>query len=76
MRYKAEYSPAYLADPVCAKFGLSESRLPRLTLFMQETYIWYHLEECIPLLDKYRYACFTDPSRSIEGDAPEAEEGL
>ncbi|TEB30154.1 hypothetical protein FA13DRAFT_1733968 [Coprinellus micaceus] len=43
---------------------------------MQETYLWYPLEECIPLLDKYRYACFTDPTQSIGGDAPEAEEGL
>ncbi|KAK2466134.1 hypothetical protein APHAL10511_001776 [Amanita phalloides] len=48
MRYKGEYSPSYLADPV--------------------TYQWYPLKDCIPLMEKYRYACFSDPSQSIEGD--------
>ncbi|KAF9058020.1 arginine-tRNA-protein transferase 1 [Panaeolus papilionaceus] len=33
-----------------------------------ETYEWYPLEKCIPLLDKNRYACFSDPSHSIPAD--------
>ncbi|KAF8639714.1 hypothetical protein AX17_000976 [Amanita inopinata Kibby_2008] len=49
MRYKGEYSPSYLADPV--------------------SYQWYPLKECIPLLERYRYACFSDPDRSIHGTA-------
>lgn len=48
MRYKADYSPSYLADPV--------------------TYQWYPLKDCIPLLEKNRYACFSDPSLSIKGN--------
>ncbi|KAF8351554.1 arginine-tRNA-protein transferase [Amanita rubescens] len=34
-----------------------------------ETYQWYPLKDCIPLMEKNRYACFSDPSRSIKGDA-------
>ena len=37
---------------------------------LQETYEWYPLEKCVPLLQKNRYACFSDPSHSIEGEAP------
>ncbi|KAJ7904373.1 arginine-tRNA-protein transferase, partial [Mycena olivaceomarginata] len=29
-----------------------------------ETYEWFPLESCIPLLDKYRYACFSRPDHS------------
>ncbi|KAG8825715.1 hypothetical protein FRC17_008559 [Serendipita sp. 399] len=29
-----------------------------------ESYSWYPLSECTPLLDKYRYACFSNPSHS------------
>ncbi|KAJ7276276.1 arginine-tRNA-protein transferase [Mycena haematopus] len=29
-----------------------------------ETYEWFPLENCIPLLEKYRYACFTHPAHS------------
>ncbi|KAF8719145.1 hypothetical protein AX14_011405 [Amanita brunnescens Koide BX004] len=34
-----------------------------------ETYQWFPMKDCIPLMEKYRYACFSDPSHSIEGDA-------
>ena len=33
-----------------------------------EDYSWHHIEECIPLLEKNRYACFTHPEHSIQGD--------
>ncbi|KAJ7179881.1 arginine-tRNA-protein transferase [Mycena crocata] len=29
-----------------------------------ETYDWYPLKTCIPLLEKYRYACFSQPDHS------------
>lgn len=29
-----------------------------------EEYSWHPLKECVPLLDKYAYACFTHPERS------------
>ncbi|KAJ6539228.1 arginine-tRNA-protein transferase [Mycena capillaripes] len=29
-----------------------------------ETYDWFPLENCIPLLEKYRYACFSKPDHS------------
>lgn len=29
-----------------------------------ETYEWFPLENCIPLLEKYRYACFSQPDHS------------
>ena len=32
-----------------------------------EDYTWHPLEECKPLLDRYRYACFAHPEHSIEG---------
>ncbi|TFK28836.1 arginine-tRNA-protein transferase 1 [Coprinopsis marcescibilis] len=32
-----------------------------------ETYEWYPIEKCTSLLDKNRYACFSDPSHCIEG---------
>ncbi|TFK43638.1 arginine-tRNA-protein transferase [Crucibulum laeve] len=31
-----------------------------------ETYEWYPLDKCIPLLEKYRYACFSEPTHCIE----------
>ena len=30
----------------------------------QETYEWHRLQSCLPLLEKNRYACFSDPSHS------------
>ena len=32
-----------------------------------EDYTWHPLEECKPLLDRHRYACFTHPEHSIDG---------
>ncbi|KAI0832538.1 arginine-tRNA-protein transferase [Trametes gibbosa] len=34
-----------------------------------EDYEWYPLEMCRPLLDKYHYACFAHPERSLETPA-------
>lgn len=31
-----------------------------------EDYSWAPLDKCRPLLDKYHYACFTHPERSLE----------
>ncbi|KAJ3521251.1 hypothetical protein NM688_g9040 [Phlebia brevispora] len=33
-----------------------------------EDYTWHPLEECKPLLEQYRYACFSHPEHSIEED--------
>lgn len=33
-----------------------------------EEYSWHRLEDCIPLLQKNRYACFAHPEHSIEGE--------
>lgn len=70
MRYKGEYSPSYLADPVSRiliDIGLSDHRL-------QETCAWFPLPTCLPLLDEYRYACFENPDNSMIS-IPEVEEG-
>ncbi|KAH7920811.1 hypothetical protein BV22DRAFT_1020525 [Leucogyrophana mollusca] len=32
-----------------------------------EEYTWHPLDTCIPLLDRYRYATFAHPERSLEG---------
>lgn len=42
-----------------------------------ETYDWYPLEKCTPLLNKNRYACFSNPLHSIVGDwsVTETDEG-
>ncbi|EIW61258.1 arginyltransferase [Trametes versicolor FP-101664 SS1] len=34
-----------------------------------EDYSWAPLDKCRPLLDKYHYACFTHPERSLEAPA-------
>ncbi|KAJ6629113.1 arginine-tRNA-protein transferase [Mycena sp. CBHHK59/15] len=34
-----------------------------------ETYDWFPLGTCLPLLDKYRYACFSQPDHSIASDS-------
>lgn len=39
-----------------------------------ETYEWFPLEKCVPLLKKNRYGCFSDPSHSIEGEWSSTEE--
>ncbi|KAL1681640.1 arginine-tRNA-protein transferase [Schizophyllum commune] len=33
-----------------------------------ETYEWYPIEQCKKLLDNHRYACFSHPEHSIQGD--------
>ena len=38
-----------------------------LTSNRQEDYIWHSINTCIPLLDKYRYACFAHPEHSLAG---------
>ncbi|KAJ7283769.1 arginine-tRNA-protein transferase [Mycena rebaudengoi] len=30
-----------------------------------ETYAWFPIKDCAPLLEKYRYACFSDPDHSM-----------
>jgi hypothetical protein len=72
MRYKGDYSPSYLVDPV---------RILQRVVFMttddeQETYAWYPLPGCLPLLEKNRYACFSNPSHSSNDlSQPNAESG-
>ncbi|KAJ4481419.1 arginine-tRNA-protein transferase [Lentinula edodes] len=52
MRYKGEYQPSFLCDPV-------ESL---------ETFEWYPFADCTALLAEYRYACFSRPERSLRGE--------
>src|SRR5712691_5346063 len=63
MKYKGEYSPSYLADPVCHS-------LPRIPWFtsplLQEDFSWHPLSVCRDALDRFRYACFTHPEHSLE----------
>lgn len=33
-----------------------------------EEYNWYPLEQCKPLLENYRYACFSNPEHSVAGE--------
>lgn len=32
---------------------------------MQETYTWFPLSTCLPLLQRHRYACFSHPEHSL-----------
>jgi arginine-tRNA-protein transferase len=67
MRYKGEYFPSFLADPV----GICEvGRCQQLMCDRQETYDWVALEKCVPALNTHRYACFSNPSHSIAGSHP------
>ncbi|XP_006460008.1 hypothetical protein AGABI2DRAFT_202585 [Agaricus bisporus var. bisporus H97] len=36
-----------------------------------ESYDWYPLEKCLPVLEQNRYACFSEPTHSIAGDPPQ-----
>lgn len=63
MRYKGEYYPSYLADPVRSDHAHLKTEL-LMHRSGQETYEWYPLQSCIPLLEKHRYACFSNPSHS------------
>ncbi|TDL29717.1 hypothetical protein BD410DRAFT_736841 [Rickenella mellea] len=49
MRYKGDYSPSFLLDPV--------------------DYTWHPLQTCVKLLEKNRYACFSQPERSLSDPA-------
>ncbi|KXN83722.1 Arginyl-tRNA--protein transferase 1 [Leucoagaricus sp. SymC.cos] len=40
------------------------------SLLDPESYDWFPLETCKPLLDQNRYACFSKPEESISGDPP------
>lgn len=65
MKYKGEFSPSYLADPVCT-FTLSASaRIHSSPL--QEDFSWHPLSACENALERFRYACFAHPERSLEG---------
>jgi len=69
MKYKGEYAPSFLADPVCNYTDtilLYQYTNPNSS---QETFEWYPLETCILQLAKNRYACFSNPDHSIEGEA-------
>jgi arginyl-tRNA---protein transferase len=33
-----------------------------------EDYSWHRIEDCVPLLEKNRYACFSHAEHSIQGD--------
>jgi len=70
MKYKGDYSPSYLADPVsiylyckcheCPSHGRDTN---------QEEYTWHPLEVCTTLLDKYHYATFAHPEHSLRAPA-------
>lgn len=70
MRYKGEYSPSYLADPVRRVLVFSERILISC---VQETYEWFPLATCAASLDTHRYACFSHPKHSIVGLPDELE---
>jgi len=62
MRYKGEYSPSFLADPVI----IQQFSLPSLIWYgLKETYDWFPLSSCVPLLERHRYACFSHPDHSL-----------
>ena len=63
MKYKGEYSPSYLADPVCHIY------LPWVSWLSapQEDFSWHPLSGCKDALERFRYACFTHPEHSLEG---------
>lgn len=37
-----------------------------------ETYEWFHLEECVQLLQNFRYACFSKPEHCIDSEASDS----
>ena len=39
----------------------------RLTSEFQEEFTWHPLKTCVPMLNRYRYACFVHPEHSLEG---------
>ncbi len=73
MKYKGEYSPSYLAYPVCYYCFecLDRGSLPS----SQEDFSWHPLFTCESVLERFRYACFTHPENSLEGQPPSLEIG-
>ena len=68
MRYKADYAPSYLLDPVReSDLGADIAQ----QFLLQEEYTWFPLKECIPLLDKHRYICFSQRGSLDEDPGPE-----
>jgi len=41
-----------------------------------EDYTWHPLKNCVPLLDSYRYACFTHVDHSLEGSQDPGPDAL
>jgi arginine-tRNA-protein transferase len=72
MKYKGEYSPSYLADPVRDDVFESYNLIP-VFLQMQEEYTWFPLRDCILQLEKFRYATFAHPEHSVEGSEDPGE---
>jgi arginine-tRNA-protein transferase len=68
MRYKGEYSPSYLADPVSDNVFESRKTGQSIPSFLQiqEEFIWFPLPDCIPQLERFRYATFVHPEHSLE----------
>jgi len=50
----------------CQKMRYKGDYSPSFLLDPEE-YTWHPLKDCVPLLDKYRYACFAHADRSLEG---------
>lgn len=69
MKYKGEFSPSYLADPVCYSYLYCPDQ-SSLTTLLQEDFNWHPLSACENALERFRYACFTHPEHSLEGPPP------
>lgn len=65
MRYKADFQPSYLLDPVIhplRRMSLSRGANAMQTIgIFQEEYTWHPF--CKPLLDKHAYVSFAHPER-------------
>jgi arginine-tRNA-protein transferase len=68
MRYKGEYAPSYLADPV--RIPPPSAWLRSVLTVLQETYDWYPIEKCIPLLKTNRYSSFSHPEHNLGPSDP------
>ncbi|KAF8812342.1 hypothetical protein BYT27DRAFT_6414747 [Phlegmacium glaucopus] len=55
----------------CPKMRYKGDYLPSY-LADPESYEWFPLETCISLLQKYNYACFSEPSHSFNNDESES----
>ncbi len=65
MRYKGDYFPSYLLDPVSIASKYSWIRSNENST--QEKYSWHPLQPVVSMLDKYRYVSFANPEHSLEG---------